>query len=577
MLIKGLIALAFGTLGLGISEFVAMGLLPYWSQDFSITTAESGHAISAYAIGVSIGAFVTLVLRKLKLKTILLLLIVVHILGNVITAFAPTFETLLAARFIAGLPHGAYFGVGSIIAQRLAAKGRGTSAVSIMVAGMTISNIFGVPLGTALANFVSWRAIFYIVVLWGVLVFVSAFLWIKDTGRIKDTGFKGQFVFLKDSAPWVVLGATMFGNAGIFCLHSYISPVLTDMAHLPLESVAAVLVAIGITMVAFNLLSGRIGDRFTPGRVAFAFQILAGFTLVGVSLFGENAIICIVLACITSGCMFAISAPEQVSILRVSPGGLLLGASMIQAAFNLGNALGASVGGIPFTLDLPISAVPAFGAVLVVIGVYFLYLYVFKHEKRFKDPTEAEADQEDMHDGLAQAQGAMDIHEYGMSDEVLARHELARAARHAAEAAASEIYAQAAAAKLAAQKEKELVGKPSLNEPKPPKVHEEPKHPKAPKEHDGPTPPMPPKDHDAPQPPKEYKELDPVAKDEMVDNRISPQEQEVGSKIAKEILASNSQNLSELSPKEVKAMAQSAAEAAVNQVLGDTKISSVKD
>ena len=216
MLIRGLIALAFGTLGLGIAEYVAMGLLPYWASDFNVSIAQSGHAISAYALGVAIGAFFIIFMRTLKLKTILILLILVHILGNVLTAFAPTFETMLGARFIAGLPHGAYFGVGSIIAQRLATKGKGTSAVSIMVAGMTVSNIFGVPLGTALAHSLSWRTIFYLVIVWGIIVLVSAILWVRDVGKIEDTGFKGQFVFLKNPAPWLVLGATMFGNAGIF-------------------------------------------------------------------------------------------------------------------------------------------------------------------------------------------------------------------------------------------------------------------------------------------------------------------------------------------------------------------------
>ena len=243
MLIRGLIALAFGTLGLGIAEYVAMGLLPYWAEDFHVTIAQSGHAISAYALGVAIGAFFIILLRTLKLKTILLILILVHIAGNVLTAFAPTFETMLASRFIAGLPHGAYFGVGSIIAQRLAAKGKGTSAVAIMIAGMTVSNIFGVPLGTALAHSMSWRTIFYIVICWGILVLLAALFWIRDVGKIKDTGFKGQFVFLRNPAPWWVLAATMFGNAGIFCMHSYISPILTDFAGIPLAAVSAVMAA----------------------------------------------------------------------------------------------------------------------------------------------------------------------------------------------------------------------------------------------------------------------------------------------------------------------------------------------
>lgn len=117
---KGLIALAFGTLGLGIAEFVAMGLLPYWAADFNISLSQSGHGISAYALGVAIGVFCIILMRAVKLKTILLLMIVIHIVGNTLTGFASSYETMLAARFIAGLPHGAYFGVGSIIAQRLA-------------------------------------------------------------------------------------------------------------------------------------------------------------------------------------------------------------------------------------------------------------------------------------------------------------------------------------------------------------------------------------------------------------------------------------------------------------------------
>ena len=150
--IKGLIALAFGTLGLGITEYVAMGLLPYLSADFSVTIAQAGHAISAYALGVAIGAFMIIFMRKLRLKSILLILILIHLFGNALTCVVDNFNYLLISRFIAGLPHGCFFGVGSIIAQRLVKAGKGTSAVAIMTAGMTVANVFGVPLGTALAN-----------------------------------------------------------------------------------------------------------------------------------------------------------------------------------------------------------------------------------------------------------------------------------------------------------------------------------------------------------------------------------------------------------------------------------------
>lgn len=455
MLIRGLIALAFGTLGLGIAEYVAMGLLPYWAEDFNVTIAQSGHAISSYALGVAIGAFFIILLRTLKLKTILLILIVVHIAGNVLTAFAPTFETMLASRFIAGLPHGAYFGVGSIIAQRLAAKGKGTSAVSIMIAGMTVSNIFGVPLGTALAHSMSWRTIFYIVICWGVLVLLSAIFWIRDVGKIKDTGFKGQFAFLRNPAPWWVLAATMFGNAGIFCMHSYISPILTDFAGIPLAAVSAVMAAMGVCMVIANLVSGRLCDRYTPGKVAFYCQLTAIIVLLGISALGNNPYICVVLACIAAGLLFAISSPEQVSILRVSPGGLLLGASMVQAAFNLGNAIGAYVGGIPFDLSLNIRWVTGFGAMLAVLGTISLYIYYKRHEHLFKDPTEA--DEEVNQDAMAQsASFAQPSPAYGMTDELMYEYHMKKAAEYAAKIAAAKaqhIAAQAEAQALEAQHE----------------------------------------------------------------------------------------------------------------------------
>ena len=448
MLIRGLIALAFGTLGLGIAEYVAMGLLPYWAEDFNVTIAQSGHAISSYALGVAIGAFFIILLRTLKLKTILLILIVVHIAGNVLTAFAPTFETMLASRFIAGLPHGAYFGVGSIIAQRLAAKGKGTSAVSIMIAGMTVSNIFGVPLGTALAHSMSWRTIFYIVICWGVLVLLSAIFWIRDVGKIKDTGFKGQFAFLRNSAPWWVLAATMFGNAGIFCMHSYISPILTDFAGIPLGAVSAVMAAMGVCMVIANLVSGRLCDRYTPGKVAFVCQCLAVVVLLCIAGLGTNPYLCIICACIAAGLLFAISSPEQVSILRVAPGGLLLGASMVQAAFNLGNAMGAYVGGIPFDYGMSIRWVTGLGAALALLGAISLFIYFKRHEHLFKDPTEAEdeVNQDAMAQSAAFVQPSLD---YGMTDELMYEYHMRKAAEYAAKIEAAK--AQAAAAKAEAE------------------------------------------------------------------------------------------------------------------------------
>ena len=161
---KSLIALAFGTLALGMSEFVMMGILPDIARSLGVSIPEAGHLISAYALGVCFGApLMVLVARKRPLKQILLVLTALIILGNLCAALAPNYWMLLAMRFVSGLPHGAFFGVGSIVAERVADEGRRAEAVSIMVVGMTVANLFGVPLGTFISGAVTWRATFAIV------------------------------------------------------------------------------------------------------------------------------------------------------------------------------------------------------------------------------------------------------------------------------------------------------------------------------------------------------------------------------------------------------------------------------
>ena len=194
---KSLIALAFGTLGLGIAEFVMMGILPDVAKDLNISIPAAGHFISAYALGVCVGAPILTLARKHPLKRILLVLVALIMLGNICAAMAPNYWVLLLARFISGLPHGAYFGVGSIVAEKVADKGKGSEAVSIMIAGMTIANLFGVPLGTSLSTMLSWRFTFLLVGAWGVVILYYIWRWVPNVEGLKDTGFKGQFRFLK--------------------------------------------------------------------------------------------------------------------------------------------------------------------------------------------------------------------------------------------------------------------------------------------------------------------------------------------------------------------------------------------
>ena len=378
--IKGLIALAFGTLSLGVAEFVMMGLLPYIAKDFDVSVATAGHAISAYAFGVMVGALALAFLHKFKLKHIVIALVVVQLVGIVATSFANSFNILLLTRFISGLPHGRFFGVGAIVAQRIATNGKGNSAVAIMVAGMTVANVFGVPLGTALAHSVSWRVVFYLLFFWGLIVLFSVIKWLPDTGKIPPTTFKTQFKFLKTVAPWLVLLATFFGNGGMFCVLSYVSPMLTQFGSLPLSYVSAVMVGIGLSMVFGNLISGHLADKLRSGRVFMYFHIMGVVTMILMAAIGFITPIGVVLACLIGLCLFAVGTPQQVSILHTAIGGPLIGSAMIQVAFNFGNMLGALIGGVPFTFNLNLGMVAIFGALLGILGVVCAYLYQKKYE-----------------------------------------------------------------------------------------------------------------------------------------------------------------------------------------------------
>ena len=353
---KSLIALAFGTLGLGIAEFTMMGILPC-------------------------GAPILLWARKYPLKHILLGLMALMLAGNLCAAVAPGYWMLLIARFVSGLPHGAYFGVGSIVAGKLADEGKGAEAVSIMVAGMTVANLFGVPLGTSLSHLISWRVTFLLVGCWGLIVLYYIWRWVPQVEGLADTGFKGQFRFLKKPAPWLILGATALGNGGVFCWYSYINPLLTNVSGFSEESITALMVLAGFGMVAGNLISGRLSDRYTPGRVGTVVQGLICITLLLIFFLSPNAWCSALLMTLCTAGLFAISSPEQVLIIRVAPGGEMLGGAAVQMAFNLGNAIGAYVGGLAVTGGYRYPALV--GVPFALVGFVLFYVFYKKYQAKY--------------------------------------------------------------------------------------------------------------------------------------------------------------------------------------------------
>ena len=377
---KSLIALAFGTLGLGIAEFVMMGILPYVADDLGIGIVTAGHLISAYALGVCVGAPMLILARKYPLKKILLVLVTIIMVGNLCAASAPNYWVLLLSRFVSGLPHGAYFGVGSIVADKLADKGHGSQAVSIMVAGMTVANLFGVPLGTSLASALSWRLTFLLVGRRGGIL--PYYLWPRGPARAPppDTGLKGQFRFLRSPAPWLLIGATMLGNGGIFSWYSYINPLLVNVSGFPAHSITFLMVLAGFGMVVGNLASGRLSDRFQPGRVAATVQGIVCLLLLLTFFLSPVPWLSVLLMCLCTTGLFALSSPQQILLIRYSKGGEMLGAASVQVAFNLGNALGAYLGGLPLDAGLNYRYTALVGAPLALAGFLLLRLFHRRYE-----------------------------------------------------------------------------------------------------------------------------------------------------------------------------------------------------
>lgn len=383
---KSLLALAFGTLGLGIAEFVMMSILPDVATTFNISIPTAGHLISAYALGVCVGAPLTvLIARTRPLKQIMMCLMAIFIVGHLLTSLAPSYTMMLMTRFISGLPHGAFFGVGSIIAARVADKGKSTSAIAVMVAGMTVANLIGVPFGTFLSHMLSWRAIFMITSAWGLVTFIAIYKWIPFMAPLPNTGIKGQFRFLKNPAPWLILFATMFGNGGVFSFYSYITPLMTRVAGFNPSVMSLLMVLAGAGMCIGNMFGGRLSDKFHPGSVASTTQGINTcilLTIFAVSPFVPGyATAALMFLCTT--CFFAIQAPEQLLLLNNSRGGEMMGAACIQIAFNLGNAVGAFLGGLPLEHGMGYQYPALVGAGISFIGFLSLASYSYRYEKSF--------------------------------------------------------------------------------------------------------------------------------------------------------------------------------------------------
>lgn len=376
----GLLSLSCGTFALGMAEFSMMAILSPLSQSLHVTIPQAGDFISAYAIGVSIGAPLPLLFHRHPLKHILLGLCCLICLGNLFAAASWNYWSLLAARFISGLPHGAFFGVGAIVATSLVEPGRRATAVAIMVAGMTTANLAGVPLATWLTNIWSWRFTFGLAAAFAILAFSGILTFIPcQNPPQKGNSIKRQCEFLKTWAPWLIFAATFLGQGSIYCWYSYMEPILLNVSHIAAHNIKWVMILAGTGMFLGGLASGRLSDKFRPALVSGFTALLIVPTLILIYFFSSIAPLAVILTFVGAGALFAIGGPLQYLIVRYSRGGEILGGAGIQIAFNASNALAAWLGGIVINANLGLTAPALAGVPMALACACLLFLFYSKY------------------------------------------------------------------------------------------------------------------------------------------------------------------------------------------------------
>ena len=375
-----LFALALGGFGLGLTEFVAMGLIPQlaadllpeiWAGDPERATAQAGWLISAYALGVVVGApTIAALSARFPRRALLLWCVGVFTFGSVASALSPTFELVLVSRFVAGLPHGAYFGIAALVAARLMGPGRRGVGVAVVLSGLTLANVVGVPTATFVGQTFGWRSAYVVVT----VVFVVAFLALAATlphqAGDPTATLRRELGALKRGQVWLALLTGAIGFGGLFAVYTYVAPMVTEVAGLDEGVVPWALVAIGLGMTLGNVLGGAGSDRHVGRTMMISFGVLA-LGLVGVALGASWTPTLFAALFVTGAAASALSPAIQTRLMDVAGDSQTLAAAINHAALNIGNSLGAWLGGITIAAGLGYLSPAWVGLALCAGGVVF--------------------------------------------------------------------------------------------------------------------------------------------------------------------------------------------------------------
>lgn len=375
------IALAVGGFAIGVGEFTIMGLMPDVARALSISEPQVGNVISAYALGVVVGAPLIAVMGShFYRRHLLLMLMAFFALGNIASALAPDYHTLMIFRFISGLPHGAYFGVASLVAASLVPPHKRAQAVSRVMSGLTIAMLIGNPLATWLSQMMSWRLAFAMVGGIAVLAVVLVFIYLPLNRQEKRNSPMQELTALKRSQVWLTLGVGAIGFAGMFCVFAYLAPVLVNVTQVSPYWIPVAQAAFGAGAIIGNIVGGKLYDRMQLKGVGWllvwCIAILLLFPLAAQSLWS------ILLICVAVGTMVSLSPALQTRLMDVAADAQTLAAASNHAAFNVANALGPWLGGIAIGAGLGWTATGYVGAAAAAVGLV-VFFFAYRQQQRY--------------------------------------------------------------------------------------------------------------------------------------------------------------------------------------------------
>lgn len=358
-----LLSLTVGAFAIGMTEFVIMGLLPNVAEDLNVSISSAGQLITAYAMGVAIGApILTMVTHRLPQKLLLCLLMILFIVGNGISAFAPNYAFLMTARIITALTHGTFFGVGAVIAAGLVRPDKKAGAVSIMMAGLTIANIIGVPFGTFVGQHMGWRASFTAIAIAGVIALLGILLFIPKLQSGQGSNMGAQLKALIRPKLLYFLLICALGNSSLFAVFTYIAPMLQQISGFAEHSVTWILVLFGCGVTIGNIVGGRLADwKLMPSILSIYVVICVLLTIFTFTV--KQPILAVITIFLWGAASFSIMPGLQIKIMSLAESAPALASTSSHSAGNLGNACGAFIGGLVIT-HLGLSSLPWVGALL---------------------------------------------------------------------------------------------------------------------------------------------------------------------------------------------------------------------